>query len=107
MLMIAGVHIVGLACVALLILPALRGGPGPSSQPRPPDGSDEGRGMTAAARHARILRGVHRAGFRCQTRVRRASGCVSRGGWPICSRAASGDPSGSRRRRTAARPERD
>jgi hypothetical protein len=43
MLMIAGVHIVGLACVALLILPALRGGPGPSSQP-PEGGSDEGRG---------------------------------------------------------------
>lgn len=43
MLMIAGVHIVGLACVALLILPALRGGPGPSNQP-PDGGSDEGRG---------------------------------------------------------------
>ncbi len=42
LLMIAGVHLLGLACVALLIIPALRDGPEP---PRPADGgSDDGWG---------------------------------------------------------------
>jgi hypothetical protein len=42
MLMIAGVHLLGLVCVAVLMIPALRDGPEP---PRPPDGgSDDGWG---------------------------------------------------------------
>jgi hypothetical protein len=42
MLMIAGVHLLGLACVAVLMVPALRDPPDP---PRPPDGgSDDGWG---------------------------------------------------------------
>jgi hypothetical protein len=43
MLMIAGVHLVGVACVVLLILPALRDGPDPPGPP-PDNGSDDGRG---------------------------------------------------------------
>jgi hypothetical protein len=43
MLMIAGVHLVGLACVALLMVPALRDAPDTPQQP-PEDGSDEGWG---------------------------------------------------------------
>ena len=43
MLMIAGVHLLGLACVAVLMIPALRDGP--DSPPRPSDGgSDDGWG---------------------------------------------------------------
>jgi hypothetical protein len=43
MLMIAGVHFVGLACVAVLMIPALRDGP--ESPPRSSDGgSDDGWG---------------------------------------------------------------
>jgi hypothetical protein len=43
MLMIAGVHLLGLACVAVLMIPALRDMP--DSPPRPPDdGSDDGWG---------------------------------------------------------------
>lgn len=43
MLMIAGVHLLGLACVAVLLIPALRDGP--DSPPRPSDGgSDDGWG---------------------------------------------------------------
>jgi hypothetical protein len=43
LLMIVGVHALGLACVAVLMLPALRDGP--DSPPRPSDsGSDEGWG---------------------------------------------------------------
>jgi hypothetical protein len=42
MLMIAGVHLLGLACVAVLMIPALRDRPDP---PRPADGgSDDGWG---------------------------------------------------------------
>jgi hypothetical protein len=41
LLMIAGVHLLGLACVAVLIIPALRDGPGPSSSD---SGTDEGWG---------------------------------------------------------------
>ncbi len=42
MLMVAGVHLVGLGCVAVLLIPALRRG----SDPRPPgdQGSDDGWG---------------------------------------------------------------
>jgi hypothetical protein len=43
MLMIAGVHFLGLAGVALLIVPALRERPSPPGSP-PDNGSDEGRG---------------------------------------------------------------
>jgi hypothetical protein len=43
MLMIAGVHVFGLAGVALLIIPALRGGPNSPGSP-PDNGSDDGRG---------------------------------------------------------------
>jgi hypothetical protein len=43
MLMIAGVHVLGLACVAVLMIPALRDMP--DGPPRPPDdGSDDGWG---------------------------------------------------------------
>src|SRR5437588_8316598 len=43
MLMIAGVHLVGLACVAVLMVPALRDVP--EAPPGPPeDGSDDGWG---------------------------------------------------------------
>ncbi len=42
LLVIAGVHILGLACVAILMLPALRDGP--DAPPRGEDGSDEGWG---------------------------------------------------------------
>jgi hypothetical protein len=42
LLMIAGVHLLGLACVAALIIPALRGGP--MEGPPPDQGSDDGRG---------------------------------------------------------------
>jgi hypothetical protein len=43
MLMIAGVHLLGLACVAVLMIPALRDRP--ESPPRPSDGgSDDGWG---------------------------------------------------------------
>jgi hypothetical protein len=43
MLMIAGVHLLGLACVAVLMIPALR--EGPDVPPRPSDGgSDDGWG---------------------------------------------------------------
>src|SRR5690348_8741169 len=41
LLMIAGVHFLGLGCVAVLIIPALRDPPGPSSSD---PGSDEGWG---------------------------------------------------------------
>jgi hypothetical protein len=42
LLMIAGLHLLGLVCIALLMIPALRAGPDP---PRPPDpGSDDGWG---------------------------------------------------------------
>ena len=44
LLMIAGVHLIGLACIAALILPALRDeGPPPPPQP-PGSDSDDGRG---------------------------------------------------------------
>ena|SRR5437588_1319643 len=42
MLMIAGVHVLGLVCVAVLLIPALRDGP--DSPPRPDPGSDDGWG---------------------------------------------------------------
>lgn len=42
MLMIAVVHLVGLGCVAALIIPALHGDSNPS--PPPDGGSDDGRG---------------------------------------------------------------
>jgi hypothetical protein len=43
MLMIAGVHLLGLGCVVVLMIPALRDGSDPP--PRPPDGgSDDGWG---------------------------------------------------------------
>jgi hypothetical protein len=42
MLMIAGMHLLGLVCAAALILPALRGGP--DLPPRPDRGSDDGWG---------------------------------------------------------------
>jgi hypothetical protein len=40
MLMIAGVHLLGLACVAILMIPALRDGPPPPGQSD--SGSDDG-----------------------------------------------------------------
>ncbi len=43
LLMIAGVHFLGLGCVAVLIIPALREPPGPSSSSSD-SGSDEGWG---------------------------------------------------------------
>ena len=43
MLMIAGVHLVGLACVAVLMIPALRDAPD-NPPGRPEDGSDDGWG---------------------------------------------------------------
>jgi hypothetical protein len=42
MLMIAGMHFLGLACAAALLLPALRGGP--DLPPRPDRDSDDGWG---------------------------------------------------------------
>src|SRR5436305_1284119 len=42
LLMIAGVHLLGLGCVAVLIIPALRDGPGPSSSSD--SGPDDGWG---------------------------------------------------------------
>jgi hypothetical protein len=42
MLMIAGMHLLGLVCVAVLIIPALREGPG--FPPNPDGGSDDGGG---------------------------------------------------------------
>jgi hypothetical protein len=42
MLMIAGMHLLGLVCVAVLIIPALREGPG--TPPRNDSGSDDGGG---------------------------------------------------------------
>ncbi|HEY1508958.1 MAG TPA: hypothetical protein VGF93_08170 [Solirubrobacteraceae bacterium] len=42
MLMIAGMHLLGLVCVAVLIIPALRDGPG--MPPHPDSGSDDGGG---------------------------------------------------------------
>ena len=42
MLMIAGMHLLGLVCVAVLIIPALREGPG--VPPRNDSGSDDGGG---------------------------------------------------------------
>jgi hypothetical protein len=42
MLMIAGMHLLGLVCVAVLIIPALREGPG--LPPNPDGGSDDGGG---------------------------------------------------------------
>jgi hypothetical protein len=42
MLMIAGMHLLGLVCVAVLIIPALREGPG--MPPGPDSGSDDGGG---------------------------------------------------------------
>lgn len=42
MLMIAGVHLIGLGCVAVLLIPALR--EGPTSPPRPDQGGDDGWG---------------------------------------------------------------
>jgi hypothetical protein len=43
LLMIAGVHVLGLACVAVLMIPALRDGPLPPQGPSD-SGSDEGWG---------------------------------------------------------------
>jgi hypothetical protein len=42
MLMIAGVHLIGLGCVAVLLIPALREGPTPPH--RPDGGGDDGGG---------------------------------------------------------------
>jgi hypothetical protein len=42
MLMIAGVHLIGLGCVAVLLIPALREGPSPPHGPE--QGGDEGWG---------------------------------------------------------------
>ena len=42
MLMIAGMHLLGLVCVAVLIIPALR--EGPNLPPKPDSGSDDGGG---------------------------------------------------------------
>ncbi len=44
LLMIAGVHFVGLACVTVLILPALRDGGEPPRREPPDQGSDDGWG---------------------------------------------------------------
>jgi len=44
LLMIAGVHFLGLACVAALMLPALRGDPPTEPDPPSDTGSDDGRG---------------------------------------------------------------
>jgi hypothetical protein len=43
MLTIVGLHVLGLACVAVLIIPALREGPSPPPHPSDP-GSDDGWG---------------------------------------------------------------
>jgi hypothetical protein len=43
MLMIAGVHLLGLVCVAVLLIPALRDSPGPDSRPSD-SGTDDGWG---------------------------------------------------------------
>lgn len=40
MLWIAGVHLLGLGCVALLMIPALRDGPGPSDRRSDGEGDD-------------------------------------------------------------------
>jgi hypothetical protein len=40
MLWIAGVHLVGLACVAVLMFPALKDNPAPSKSPRDGEGED-------------------------------------------------------------------
>jgi hypothetical protein len=40
MLWIAGVHLVGLACVAVLMFPALKDSPAPSESPRDGEGED-------------------------------------------------------------------
>jgi len=42
MLVIAGVHVLGLVCVAVLMIPALRAGP--DFPPRPDSGTDDGWG---------------------------------------------------------------
>jgi hypothetical protein len=48
MLWIAGVHLVGLACVAVLMFPALKDSPAPSKSPRDGEGEDGwGRGPKA------------------------------------------------------------
>jgi hypothetical protein len=44
LLMVAGVHFVGLACVTVLILPALRESSDPPRHEPPDQGSDEGWG---------------------------------------------------------------
>jgi hypothetical protein len=42
MLMIAGVHLLGLGCAALLMIPALREGPSPPPRPSDSGSDDEG-----------------------------------------------------------------
>jgi hypothetical protein len=44
MLMIAGVHLIGLGCVAVLLIPALREGPQPPQSPEPGGEDGWGRG---------------------------------------------------------------
>ena len=51
MLMIAGMHLLGLVCVAVLIIPALR--EGPNLPPEPDSGSDDGGGWGPKRRRSR------------------------------------------------------
>jgi len=44
MLWIAGVHLLGLGCVAVLLIPALRDNPGSPPRPSDADGDDNGWG---------------------------------------------------------------
>ena len=90
--MIAGVHLLGLACVALLIVPALRDGPSPPGPP-PDNGSDDGRGNDRR-RPTGPSRGPG-AASRCRTPCPRACASANRRDSPICSRPCSAGLRGS------------
>ena len=73
MLMIAGMHLLGLVCAAVLIIPALRDSP--EFPPQRPDGGSDGGGGGGPERPPAppTARG---AGSRCRTPRRRACDCA-------------------------------
>src|SRR5690349_21903968 len=85
MLMIAGMHLLGLVCVAVLIIPALREGPGMA--PRNDSGSDDGGGWGRRRPPSRQARRA--AGFRWRTAGRPPSAFPITDGLRITNHRAS------------------
>ena len=93
MLMIAGMHLLGLVCVAVLIIPALREGPG--APPRNDSGSDDGGGWGPKAPPKPPAPPAGASRFR--TPCRRPSVCAITDASPITTHRASAGRRASRR----------